>query len=71
MRFYLEDIRAMPLGSCGAKRLCLPGCRKFCERHGWDWNDFLDNGRLVSDLRAVDDAMATRVADFVERWRAK
>lgn len=71
MRFYLADIRSMPLGSCGARHLCIPGCRKFFKRNGWDWNDFLENGRPLDDLRELDDAMATRFIDFVERRRAE
>lgn len=55
VRVTMRDVRAC--------RLCRRGTREFFLRHGFDWQDFLDNGIEASRLEATGDAMALRVAE--------
>lgn len=41
----------------GAK-MCSRGCREFALVHGWDWDDFLENGIDSDILLETGDAMA-------------
>tara|TARA_B100000519_G_scaffold170166_1_gene155725 strand:- start:3589 stop:3759 length:171 start_codon:yes stop_codon:yes gene_type:complete len=51
----MRDIRA-------AKQ-CSRGARAFFERHGLDWQDFLENGVPAEKLLATGDAMAERTVE--------
>lgn len=51
-----------------ANQMCSGGSRKFCERHGIDWNKFLSEGIMASELMKIDDAM---VRDLVEKSRGR
>lgn len=48
--------------------MCSRGSRKFFERHGLDWQDFLKNGIPASKLEATGDHMALKL---VEATRGK
>jgi hypothetical protein len=51
----MRDIRAT--------HMCSRGTRAFFERHGLDWNKFLDEGIPAEDLEATGDAMALAVVE--------
>lgn len=51
----LEDMRV--LGYCAR------GGREFCDRHGFDWRDFLHNGIDEALLEATGDGMASRAIE--------
>lgn len=46
---------------------CSRGAKAFGERHGLDWNDFLQNGIDASLLDATGDAMAKRITDYARK----
>lgn len=41
---------------------CSKGGRAFFNKHGWDWFDFIKNGRSAKDFEQTGDAQAIRVA---------
>ena len=47
--------------------LCSRGARLYAAEHGYDWTKFLDEGMPIEEVRAIDDAMAQRVADLAEQ----
>lgn len=47
-------------------RLCMSGARGWFESYGLSWSDFLENGITVTQLRALNDPLGNRVADFAE-----
>jgi hypothetical protein len=49
---------------------CSRGARYFCQQHGIDWTDFLENGVAAEVLEATGDAMALRLTAFA-RQRAE
>lgn len=51
-----------------AALMCSRGARYFFERHNLDWQDFLKNGILASQLLATGDHMALTL---VEKTRGK
>ncbi len=52
-RVTIQDLRSA--------RYCLAGVRPWFRRHGFDWQDFLDNGIDVGTLRATGDALVEPV----------
>lgn len=44
-------------------KMCSKGARDFFQRHGLDWQKFLDEGLPVEEIEATGDAMAMRVAE--------
>lgn len=50
-------------------KMCSSGAREFFERHGLDWQDFLNNGIDAEKLRATGDAMAIQVVKVAENGR--
>jgi hypothetical protein len=46
---------------------CNQGTRRWCERHGIDFNEARLSGIPVERLRATGCAMADRLADFAEQ----
>lgn len=54
VRFYARHIRAADL--------CMSGGRLYFKDKGWDWDHFLDHGKLVSDIEAEGDPHALKVA---------
>jgi hypothetical protein len=48
-RVILQDLRAA--------RYCLAGVRPWFQRHGFDWQDFLDHGIEASRLHTTGDAL--------------
>jgi len=56
----IKDVRAA--------KLCAGGSRKFCRRHGIDWNDFVTNGIPASRLLEIDSAI---MVDLVEVARGR
>lgn len=55
MKIVMRDIRAA--------KMCSRGARRFFERHGLDWQDFLKNGIEHKKLAGTGDAMAIRVVE--------
>jgi folate-binding Fe-S cluster repair protein YgfZ len=51
--------------------LCSRGLRQFATLHGFDWDDFLQNGMPLDQVRLIDDAMVQRVADIAEAEAAE
>ena len=49
LRVTIQDLRTA--------RYCLAGVRPWFQRHGFDWQDFLDHGIEVSRLHATGDAL--------------
>jgi len=62
-----EDI-IVTMKDVRAAKLCSGGSRKFCERNGIDWNDFLENGIRASELLKIDSAI---MVDLVEVARGR
>lgn len=50
-----------------ALRYCNNGSRKFFERHGFSWSDFLRHGIEPAKFIATGDAMALRAVKEAER----
>lgn len=48
-----------------AKGFCASGARRWFTAHGLDFNDFLKNGILASELLATGDGMAARAVELV------
>lgn len=46
---------------------CSRGARAFGQRHGLDWNGFLQGGIDATILDATGDAMAKRIADYARK----
>jgi len=49
LRVTIQDLRTA--------RYCLAGVRPWFQRHGFDWQDFLDHGIEVSRLHTTGDAL--------------
>ena len=43
--------------------MCARGSRAFFLSQGWDWQDFLKNGRDAQDFINTNDAMAMQVVE--------
>jgi hypothetical protein len=56
----LKDMREL--------RYCSKVPRKWFERHGLSWSDFLANGIPASKLEATGDAMALKVVEVARGW---
>ena len=41
--------------------LCAKGAREWFASHGFDWGDFLENGKDADELDATGDALAHQV----------
>lgn len=55
----VEDVRQA--------KLCIPGARLWCKRHGIDWHRFLKDGVEASRLIETRDAMAVRAVEMAQR----
>jgi hypothetical protein len=55
----VEDVRQA--------KLCIPGARLWCKRHGIDWHRFLESGVEASRLIETRDAMAARAVEAAQR----
>lgn len=53
MKITISDVKAAGY--------CARGVRKFCERHGFDYLDFVKNGVDSEKLIGIDDAMLDNV----------
>lgn len=51
-----------------AAKMCSSGARRFFDRHGLDWQDFLKHGVSAATLAATGDHMALTL---VEKTRGK
>jgi hypothetical protein len=49
LRVTIQDLRTA--------RYCLAGVRPWFQRHGFDWQDFLDHGIEASRLHSTGDAL--------------
>lgn len=58
----LKDLRAA--------RYCLAGVRPWFQRHGLNWQDFLEHGIDADRLRATNDALVEPVIEAAETRRA-
>lgn len=61
MRIYMSDLRKA--------KMCARGSRAFFLSQGWDWQDFLKNGRDAQDFINTKDAMALQVVEVAENGR--
>ena len=61
MRIYMSDLRK--------SKMCARGSRAFFLSQGWDWQDFLKNGRDAQDFIDTKDAMALQVVEVAENGR--
>ena len=61
MRIYMSDLRKA--------KMCARGSRGFFLSQGWDWQDFLKNGRDAQDFINTKDAMALQVVEVAENGR--
>ncbi len=64
-KVYIHHARAI-IGPNG-KGYCNRGLRLFGQRHGLDWEDFLQNGIDIEIIRQIDDEMARAVIAEVEK----
>ncbi len=55
MKIYISDLRKA--------KMCARGSRAFFLAQGWDWRDFLKNGRDAQDFIKTNDAMAMQVVE--------
>ncbi|WP_180115103.1 hypothetical protein [Acinetobacter sp. YH12140] len=55
MKIYISDLRKA--------KMCARGSRAFFLARGWDWQDFLKNGRDAQDFINTNDAMAMQVVE--------
>ena len=44
-----------------ACKFCNRGARQFCERHGFNWQSFIEQGVEIGDVAHIDDAMLKQV----------
>lgn len=58
MKIYMSDLRKA--------KMCARGSRAFFLSRGWDWQDFLKNGRDAQDFIDTKDAMALQVVEVAE-----
>ncbi len=61
MKIYMSDIRKA--------KMCSSGTRSFFLRQGWDWQDFLKNGRDAQDFIDTKDAMALQVVEVARNGK--
>ena len=61
MKIYMSDLRKA--------KMCARGSRAFFLSQGWDWQDFLKNGRDAQDFIDTTDAMALQVVEVAENGR--
>lgn len=61
MKIYMSDIRKA--------KMCSGGTRAFFLRQGWDWQDFLENGRDAQDFINTKDAMALQVVEVARNGK--
>ena len=61
MTIYMSDLRKA--------KMCARGSRAFFLSQGWDWQDFLKNGRDAQDFIDTKDAMALQVVEVVKNGR--
>lgn len=54
-----------------AARYCLAGARPWFRRHGFDWQDFLDEGVEAERLEATGDTLVARVVRAAEAREAQ
>lgn len=47
-------------------KLCMGGARDWFKRHGWNWSDFVTNGRPSEDFVATGDPLALRMVEAAE-----
>ena len=50
-------------------KMCSAGARAFFLRQGWDWQDFLKNGRDAQDFINTKDAMALQVVEVARNGK--
>lgn len=60
---FRDHFRKIPIRGkkCGH---CVDGTKRFFDRHGLDWKDFIKNGIEEELLIATDDARAIAVVEF-------
>ena len=58
MKIYISDLRKA--------KMCARGSRTFFLARGWDWQDFLKNGRDAQDFIDTNDAMALQVVEVAK-----
>ena len=58
MKIYISDLRKA--------KMCARGSRAFFLARGWDWQDFLKNGRDARDFIDTNDAMALQVVEVAK-----
>ena len=61
MKIYMSDLRKA--------KMCARGSREFFLSQGWDWQDFLKNGRDAQDFIDTKDAMALQVVEVAKNGR--
>ncbi len=61
MKIYMLDIRKA--------KMCARGTRAFFISQGWDWQDFLKNGRDAQDFINTKDAMALQVVEVAKNGK--
>jgi len=59
---YIRHIRAA--------NLCASGARDWFRHYGFDWSDFLTNGKPAEELDATGDAMALKVTAIAREEEA-
>ncbi len=62
LRVTIQDLRTA--------RYCLAGVRPWFQRHGFDWQDFLDHGIEASRLHTTGDALIEPVIQESETREA-
>lgn len=50
-------------------KMCARGSRAFFLSQGWNWQDFLKNGRDAQDFIDTKDAMALQVVEVAKNGR--
>jgi hypothetical protein len=63
VRCYMADVRAA--------RMCSAGARRWFERQGFDYSDFLKNGIEAEKFTATGDPMALKVVEVAHGRRRR
>lgn len=53
-----------------AAAICTAGARHWFMQRGWNWNQFLKDGRPVEDFEETGDPFAARVAEIAREEAA-
>lgn len=66
-----QEILILTMQDVRVAKMCSGGARKWFERQGFDWADFLKNGIDAERFIATGDAMALQVVEVAHGRRGR